>query len=297
MLLKKIVLAEDDDAIAHMVAMTLGDAGFLCLRARDGEDALRLVKREAPDLLVLDVMMPKVDGMEVCRRLKADVLHSRVPVLMLTALGGVDNTIKGLDAGADDYMAKPFDLRELAARVKALVRAAKRERDRNPTTNLPGALAVEEHVDDLLKRRVDVAVLYLDVDHFEEYADAFGFTKADHVTAELGACILDLARTEGDGSAFVGHVGGDDFVVVAPAGNAESLAKALVAAFDERVARWYDGSTAPERMATRMTVSIAVVPITKTGAKSTDELSKHLATAKRASKRQEGSNFVVWTGD
>src|SRR5574338_26266 len=139
MLLKKIVIAEDDDAIAHMVNMALGDAGFLCLRARDGDEALKLVKAHDPDLLVLDVMMPRVDGLEVARRLKADVMWSRIPILMLTALAGVDNEVQGIEAGADAYMSKPFDLREFGARCKALIRAARRERDRNPTTNLPGS--------------------------------------------------------------------------------------------------------------------------------------------------------------
>ncbi|MEI2624884.1 MAG: response regulator [Giesbergeria sp.] len=138
MLLKKIVVAEDDDAIAHLVGMALGDAGFLCLRARDGEEALRLVKQHDPDLLVLDVMMPRLDGLEVARRLKGDVLWSRIPILMLTALSSVDSQVAGLDAGADAYMGKPFDLREFGARVRAMVRSARRERDRNPTSNLPG---------------------------------------------------------------------------------------------------------------------------------------------------------------
>ena len=110
MLLKKIVVAEDDDAIAHMVSMALGDAGYLCLRARDGDEALRLVKAHDPDLLILDVMMPRVDGLEVARRLKSDVMWSRTPILMLTALSGIDSEVQGLDAGADSYMAKPFDL-------------------------------------------------------------------------------------------------------------------------------------------------------------------------------------------
>src|SRR3954454_476487 len=130
MLLKKIVIAEDDDAIAHMVSMALGDAGYLCLRARDGDEALKLVKAHDPDLLVLDVMMPRVDGLEVARRLKADVMWSRTPILMLTALAQVDDQVQGLEAGADAYMSKPFDLRELGARVKAMIRTARRERDR-----------------------------------------------------------------------------------------------------------------------------------------------------------------------
>jgi diguanylate cyclase (GGDEF)-like protein len=300
MLLKKIVLAEDDDAIAHMVAATLGDAGFLCLRARDGEEALHLARRESPDCLVLDIMMPKLDGMEVCKRLKADVLSSRIPILMLTALGGVSDKVKGLEAGADDYLGKPFDLRELAARVKALVRAAKRERDRNPTTNLPGAGAVEEHVDGLLRRKAPCALLYCDVEHFEAYADAFGFRKADDVVAELGGMILERARAYGGGAAFVGHVGGDDFVVVVEPQNAIELAQDMIEAFEARASKWYAAAEAgAQQMAPRMTLSIAVVDTAAPGAQvgTLEELAKHLAAAKRASKRREGSNYVVWSPD
>jgi diguanylate cyclase (GGDEF)-like protein len=295
MLLKKIVLAEDDDAIAHMLGAALGDAGFLCLRARDGEEALAIARREVPDCLVLDVMMPKLDGIEVAKRLKADVLASRIPILMLTALSAVDDRVKGLDAGADDYLSKPFDLRELTARVRALVRASKRERDRNPTTNLPGASAVEDHVDALLKAKTPCAVLYLDVDHFEAYADAFGFTKADAVTADLGRMVLERARVFGGGSAFVGHVGGDDFIVVCDPAQAEELAQELVDGFETRVAGWYTGQPGSEQMATRMTLSIAIVDATVAGAKSLEELSKLLAATKRASKRREGSNYVVYS--
>ncbi len=197
MLLKKIVVAEDDDAIAHLVAAALGDAGFLCLRAHDGDEAIMLARREAPDLLILDVMMPHTDGLEVAKRLKADVLASRIPILMLTSLSAVDDRVKGLEAGADDYLSKPFDLRELAARVRALIRSAKRERDRNPTTNLPGSTAVEDHVSLLLKQKTACTLLYCDVEHFEAFADAYGFRKADDLVAELGGLVLERARAYG----------------------------------------------------------------------------------------------------
>src|SRR6187549_1811619 len=162
MLLKKIVIAEDDD-VAHMVNMALGDAGFLCLRARDGDEALKLVKAHDPDLLVLDVMMPRVDGFEVARKLKADVMWSRTPILMLTALAGVDSQVQGLEAGADAYMTKPFDLREFNARVKALIRSARRERDRNPTTDLPGSRAIDEQIDSALKSGKPTMVVHVDM--------------------------------------------------------------------------------------------------------------------------------------
>lgn len=297
MLLKKIVVAEDDDAIAHLVAAALGDAGFLCLRAHDGDEAISLVRREAPDLLILDVMMPKTDGLEVAKRLKSDVIASRIPILMLTSLGAVADRVRGLDAGADDYLPKPFDLRELAARVRALIRGSRRERDRNPTTNLPGSSSVEEHVDELLKRHAPSALLHLDVDHFEAYADAFGWRRADEVVAELGALVLEKARAYGGTEAFVGHVGGDDFVVVVEPAVAVELAEDLVEAFDTHVPRWYAGHTGAEQMARRMTLSIAVVDVLGTGAKSSEELARFLAQTKRASKKREGSNYVVWGAD
>src|SRR4051795_4603467 len=186
MLLKKIVIAEDDDAIAHMVNMALGDAGFLCLRARDGDEALKLVKTHDPDLLVLDVMMPRVDGLEVARRLKADVMWSRTPILMLTALAGVDDQVSGLEAGADAYMAKPFDLREMGARVKALIRSARRERNRNPTTNLPGSRAIDEEIEGALKSGKPTMVVHIDILNFDAYADAVGIVMSEDTVRNLG---------------------------------------------------------------------------------------------------------------
>ena len=198
MLLKKLVIAEDDDAVAHLVAASLGDAGFLCLRARDGEEALNITRSELPDALVLDVMMPKLDGIEVCKRLKADVLISRVPILMLTSLAGVDDRIAGLDAGADDYLPKPFDLRELAARVKALIRQSRRERDRNPTTNLPGSEAIDDKVTTLLKGDAPFVLLYVDIENFRSYADVYGYRRADDVVSNTGKLILQEARSSAD---------------------------------------------------------------------------------------------------
>src|ERR1700759_3602770 len=217
MLLKKIVIAEDDDAIAHMVNMALGDAGFLCLRARDGDEALKLVKAHDPDLLVLDVMMPRVDGHEVAKRLKADVMWSRTPILMLTALAGVDNEVTGLEAGADASMSKPFDLRESGARCKALIRAARRERDRNPTTNLPGSRAIDEEIESALKSGKPTAVVHIDLLNWASYADAIGIARSEDTVKNLGQWLLEGARKASGGGAFVGHIGGSAFIsVLAP---------------------------------------------------------------------------------
>jgi DNA-binding response OmpR family regulator len=288
MLLKKIVVAEDDDAIAHMVNMALGDAGFLCLRARDGEEALRLVRAHDPDLLVLDVMMPRVDGLEVARRLKADVMWSRTPILMLTALAGVDNQVEGLEAGADAYMSKPFDLREFNAQVKALIRAARRERDRNPTTDLPGSRAIDQELEDVLKRG-PAAVLHIDLFAFDAYADAVGFARAEETVRAMAKLIIDEARAVTAGGAFVGHIGGSDFIAVVAVAQAETLAGAVVAGFEAQ-----RQVVAPGDEGKPLAVVIAVAPTDNVGTGGIDELGRRLGRSMKAAKAAAKSGFVVW---
>jgi DNA-binding response OmpR family regulator len=287
MLLKKIVVAEDDDAIAHMVNMALGDAGFLCLRARDGEEAIRLVRMHSPDVLVLDVMMPAVDGMEVVKRLRADVMTSRIPILMLTALADIDHRVEGLDAGADDYVTKPFDLRELAARVNALIRASKRERERNPTTDLPGSVAIEHHVARLFSEGAVASVLHLDVVGFDEYADRVGYQQAEDLVAHLGKLVLETAQTLTSGGVFIGHLGGVDFIVTSEPDETEDIADALVAAFDEALPEWTN-----DEAASALRLAGAVVPLHDVHG--TAELAARLGATLRASKQRDGSNYLVW---
>jgi diguanylate cyclase (GGDEF)-like protein len=308
MLLKKLVVAEDDDAVAHLVAATLGDAGFLCLRARDGEEALNLTRTELPDTLVLDIMMPKMDGIEVCRRLKEDVILSRIPILMLTSLAGVDDRVKGLEAGADDYLPKPFDLRELAARVKALIRQSRRERDRNPTTNLPGSQAIEEKVDELLRTKQAFALLYVDIENFRSFADSYGFRRADEVVAHTGNIILQSARSASDPPAFVGHVGGDDFIVICTADVAEAMSKEIKETFLESVEVFYTDQDREQgylaisdhrgevRQVQFMNPSIAIVAAQPGQFQSTEDLASEITLEKNKVRRQTASKMPAFTG-
>jgi len=289
MLLKKIVIAEDDDAIAYMVNMSLGDAGFLCLRARDGDEALKLVKAHDPDLLVLDVMMPKMDGLEVARRLKADVMWSRTPILMLTALAGVDDQVQGLEAGADAYMAKPFDLREMGARVKALIRAARRERDRNPTTNLPGSRAIDEEIEGALKSGKPTAVIHVDVLNFDAYADQIGIGRSEDTVKNLGQWLLDSARVASGGGAFVGHIGGSDFIAVVAPEHAEPFVSQAAVAFDAK-RTGFPGDTGS------LSLVAAIVDtegLTLNGG--ADELGRRLGKAMKQAKALGKSGHVVWS--
>jgi DNA-binding response OmpR family regulator len=289
MLLKKIVIAEDDDHIAHMVNMALGDAGFLCLRARDGDEALKLVKAHDPDLLVLDVMMPKMDGLEVARRLKADVMWSRTPILMLTARAAVDDQVEGLEAGADAYMSKPFNLKEMSARVKALIRAARRERDRNPTTNLPGSRAIDEEIEGALKSGKPTAVVHLDILNFDSYADAIGIARSEDPVRSIGQLLLDVARAVSGGGAFVGHIGGSDFIAVLAPEHVEPFLARAESAFDAKRAELPGdaGSLA-------MVAGVAHTEgLTLNGG--ADELGRRLGKAMKQAKAAGKTGHVVWS--
>jgi len=289
MLLKKIVIAEDDDAIAHMVNMALGDAGFLCLRARDGDEALKLVKAHDPDLLVLDVMMPRVDGLEVARRLKADVMWSRTPILMLTALAGVDDQVQGLEAGADSYMAKPFDLREMGARVKALIRSARRERNRNPTTNLPGSRAIDEEIEGALKSGKPTIVVHIDILNFDAYADSIGIARSEDTVRSLGQWLLDAARVASGGGAFVGHIGGSDFIAVLAPEHTEPFLSSAEGQFDDK-----RSSMPGEPGSLALVAAIAQTDgLTVNGG--ADELGRRLGKAMKVAKATGKTGHVVWS--
>jgi DNA-binding response OmpR family regulator len=289
MLLKKIVIAEDDDAIAHMVNMSLGDAGFLCLRARDGEEALRLVKAHDPDVLVLDVMMPRVDGLEVARRLKADVMWSRTPILMLTALASTDDQVAGLEAGADAYMAKPFDLREMGARVKALIRSARRERDRNPTTNLPGSRAIDEEIEGALKSGKATAVVHVDILNFDAYADSIGIARSEDTVRSVGQWLLEAARVSSGGGAFVGHIGGSDFLAVIAPEHVDPFITAAEGTFDTKRSTFPGDASQLELVA-----AIAHTEgLTVNGG--ADELGRRLGKAMKVAKAAGKTGHQVWT--
>jgi DNA-binding response OmpR family regulator len=145
-----ILLVDDEDSIQKLLAYPLEREGFRVLQARDGEDALRQFQSEQVDLVVLDLMLPKLDGLEVCKRLRAD---SEVPIIMLTARDDELDKVLGLELGADDYITKPFSIREFRSRVRALLRRASASRQSGPDGDV---IALDGLEIDLARRSVEV---------------------------------------------------------------------------------------------------------------------------------------------
>ncbi|HEU0014510.1 MAG TPA: response regulator [Longimicrobium sp.] len=226
--MSEILFADDDEGLRTMVADVLHAAGHHVRTAENGERALLEVRRAEPDLVILDYRMGTPNGFEVCRTLKDDPRLAHLPVLILTAEGDIENRLGGFEAGADDYLAKPFDPRELQARVAALLRQARLALDRNPTTGLPGGQAIDREIERRRAQNADFALCYFDLDNFKPFADRFGFAVADEAIREAGRAV---SAATADGGAFVGHVGGDDFVIVCGPGDAHARVRAAQSLF------------------------------------------------------------------
>lgn len=210
-----ILVVDDDDDILRFVQFNLEVEGFGVLTARDGETALRLAQQHRPDLAVVDLMMPGVDGVELTRRLRSNPTTSPIPIIMLTAKSATVDKVVGLTAGADDYVLKPFDNMELVARIRSMLRRAREFRESSPLTGLPGNNRILREITGRAEQRSPFAVGHVDIDRFKTVNDAYGFSRGDEFIKALATCLQNAANAvEGDPPAFIGHVGGDDFVIV-----------------------------------------------------------------------------------
>ncbi len=241
-----VLVADDDEDIRVYLDVVLGLAGFDVVTAADGHEALVAAREVGPDLVVLDVMMPRMGGFEALQRLREDARTSHLPVMLLTARTQREDTVEGLEAGADDYVTKPFDAEVLLARIRATLRRADQQRARNPLTGLPGNERILGELSERLDAERPLALLYVDLDQFKPYNDHYGFLRGDEAIRGLADLLEQVAGEHGDAHTFVGHIGGDDFVVIVVPEQAEPVARAICGRFDALAPGFYDP---PDRLA------------------------------------------------
>ncbi len=302
-----VLIADDDEDIRAYLEVTLQLAGFDVVQATDGLEAVEAARAERPDVVVLDVMMPRMDGLEALKRLRDDSRTSHIPVLLLTARVQRSDAIAGLEAGADDYVTKPFDADELVARVRSALRRAETQRTRNPLTGLPGNESILVRLSRLLERGGGFALLYVDLDQFKPYNDHYGFLRGDEALRSVATLLQEVRDELTDEDAFVGHVGGDDFVLMTRPEFAEQAAQGICERFDDLAPTLYDEDDAragsievPDRRGVPQRYGLLSLSI---GIASTDgrEFAHHgevVATAtemKRYAKSRggDGSNYAI----
>ena len=300
-----ILVVDDDPDIARFVEVNLRSAGYDVTVAADGEEALDKAAELRPDLVLLDVMMPRIDGFEVAQRLRKNPQTANTSIIMLTAKALSADKVTGLQSGADDYIIKPFDPIELLARVKGTLRRAKEMRNLSPLTGLPGNIRIQEEIERQVRDDRPFAVLYCDLDNFKTYNDQKGFVRGDRLIQSTARIIQDAVVEFGGADSFVGHVGGDDFVVVVPPDGAEDTAKRICERFDEHLADFYDDEEMKRgfvRMEDRkgvmqdiplVAVSVGIASTARRGFAHYGEAVAVATEMKQFAKRRAGSSYAV----
>lgn len=237
---ERILVVDDEPDIRDVLRLTLEGEGYTVHEACDGQEALLQVQRVNPHLILLDFKMPRLDGVGVCQTLKKDILLQHLPVIMLTSKGEIADKVQGIDAGADDYVVKPFDPMELSARVRMILRRTARSLDANPLTKLPGNVSILEELQARLDQGKPIAACYIDLDNFKAFNDSYGFERGDELLRATARILLITMRDLGTPEDFLGHIGGDDFVLLTIPACVEKIAKRIIADFAQTAPSLYD---------------------------------------------------------
>jgi DNA-binding response OmpR family regulator len=212
----KILIIEDDRDLAEMLNAYLRVQGYEVLLSNWGEEGIRTAQTAKPNLLILDIRLPDIDGFEVARRLRSDRKTSEIPIIFLTEKRERTDRLVGLELGADDYITKPFDVQEMRLRVRNVLKRSRQDSLTNPVTGLPEGTLVDEKLSDCLQKDGPGA-LGIIIENIELFRDAYGFVAKDDVLRAISLILTNAMRESGLGEeGFVGHLTPTDFVMVLP---------------------------------------------------------------------------------
>ena len=236
-----ILVADDDVDVATAVEINLQLEGYDVHVAHDGEQAVAMAAMLQPDLVILDVVMPKMDGFQACEAIRSDPRTQNSAIIMLTAKSVAADKLTGFGAGADDYIVKPFEPAELIARVRGVLRRSSQMRDVSPLTRLPGNFRISSELERLVSRETaEFAVLYFDLNDFKSFNDYYGFLRGDEVIKFTARILSEAMGEHPSEPSFLGHVGGDDFVMIVHPSVAETICQTIVERFDQGILETYD---------------------------------------------------------
>lgn len=240
-----ILIVDDDPATRLRLRKTLKSARKIS-EAENGKVGLEMMHKAPPDFIVTDLQMPEMNGLELLQRARSSPSGAAIPIMVLTADEDPKILLDVFNSGADDFLVKPFRMSELRIRVAAIHMRQQLARDVNPLTKLPGNSALKTEIAARLSDpSADMAVAYFDLDHFKEFNDTQGFDRGDHVITLLGDLLRYYATTRPPGEVYVGHVGGDDFVMLLQEADIDAMAEVVHIGFETAV----EGLYTPEEVA------------------------------------------------
>jgi len=235
----RLLVVEDDIDIGNMLKIYFSGMDFDVDVAMRGSDALEKTKQVLPHLIVLDIMLPDIDGYEVCRNLRTNMRTSHIPVIFLTQKDERSDKLQGLELGADDYITKPFDIEELKLRVQGAIRRSERESLTDPRSGRPAGRLIEDQLRRIIREK-GWALLDTGINHFEPFKNVYGFVAGDDVIRFTSMLIGEVVDEIGTTSDFIGHAGGDNFIIITTEEKAEPIRARLKERFDNEVLTHYN---------------------------------------------------------
>jgi PleD family two-component response regulator len=217
-----LLIVEDDLDIADMLNAYFRVQGYEVLTVNWGEDGVRTAQTANPDLVILDIRLPDIDGFEVAHRLRSNRKTQSIPIIFLTEKRERSDRLKGLELQADDYITKPFDIQELRLRVRNTLTRAKQASLTNAVTSLPEGNLVDEALEGAIGRP-DAAILVVSLKNLDRFREVYGFVASDDLLRAVSLMVRDVVRPQGNGDDFVGHLSPSDFVVITRHAGAASL--------------------------------------------------------------------------
>ena len=301
----KVAIIDDSATIVKMISDLLSRDGYTVFGMNTTTDALERIVRFSPDLIILDVVMPEICGYDLCRIFRNDTRTSHLPIILLTSRSDLDDKVTGLEAGADDYIVKPFEAAEVLARLKTHLRRAYQQKSFSPLTGLPGNVIIQEEIKKCLSRSdLPSAILYLDLDNFKSFNDTYGFVKGDEMLRSTSNILRQTIQDISPLHSFVGHIGGDDFIIVIPAEWMKTACNSIIEQINETMPTFYNEEDRKRGYVSchdrrgimqqfpLVTISIAAITNKNSTLTKLDEIGELAAKLKKKAKDTPGSAFV-----
>jgi DNA-binding response OmpR family regulator/signal transduction histidine kinase len=301
---KRILVVDDDPAIRGLCADALAGLGYDVAVADGVGDCRAKIDSYRPDLVLLDLMLPDGDGFALLESLKADRATGFVSVILISARSETKDKVRALRMGGDDYLTKPFDAMELAARVESVLRRRDLELAASPTTRLPGGMAVERAVSRRIEEGRPFSLCYLDLDNLKAFNDYYGYAKADGVILQTGDLLREVVASYGGPDDFLGHIAGDDFVFITTPDRVDALCRSTIETFERIIPLYYNREdrdrgyieTEDRYGAMRQfpIMTLSVVAVTDFGGRfeTHAEMAQVAASLKKRAKAVEGSTYL-----
>jgi len=273
----KILIVEDDLDVAEMLNAYFRVQGYEVFTVNWGEDGVRAAQTVLPDLLILDIRLPDIDGYEVARRVRTDRRTNEIPIIFLTEKRERIDRLQGFEVGADDYITKPFDVQELRLRVRNALKRVSQGSLTNPVSGLPEGPLVEERLSEVIHKS-GWALLHISINNLDSFREAYGFVASDDVLRAISLMIHNTMKETGSPEDFLGHMSPTNFAVVISPSNLVPFQERIKSRLEQSLDYFYpikDREQASQRQ-DRLSIEISEIPSVFGRYTSVDQLKKEL---------------------